>query len=87
VTDKLIRTYNEQGNYSIRQSYSAISFSSVKTSWMQGFVNTMLVAFASLLVVLNCAIFFFWLRCAVPQPTMKSFFELSGSPIVESHAK
>ena len=53
----------------------------IKSPGMRAFVNTMLHVGATLVVLANFAILFFWLQYSGPKTTMSGFYELNGQPI------
>jgi len=79
-TDKLTKVYNQQGHYAIGQAYSALFCCAIKTPGMRNLVNTLLHIGATLVVIANFAILFYWLQYVGPKSTMTGIYELNGQP-------
>ena len=79
-TEKLTKVYNEQGHYAISQAYDSLFFFHVGSPMMRNIVNTLLHIGATIIIILNFAILFYWLQYASPKTTMKGFYELN-SPV------
>ena len=76
----MLKAYNEQGNYAVKQSF-ANTFGFLVSSSVQRLLIVTLYFMAVVVITLNFLIFYYWLQFTTPTATMRSFYELNSYPV------